>query len=40
MPAEEVLKIEQDLPNTIFPSDHLRIAAQFEIFYKKKSDHI
>lgn len=29
MPNEELLNLENDLPNKMFPSDHLRIASEF-----------
>ena len=37
MPKEEFLKIEKDLPSTLFPSDHLRIATEFQIFYEENN---
>lgn len=36
MPTNEELCKEVDLPSNLFPSDHVRVQTEFEVFYQKQ----
>ena len=33
MPTWDAITMEKDLPNTLFPSDHIRVMTELEVFY-------
>ena len=36
MPSNRQLCKEVDLPSSLFPSDHIRVQTEFEVFYQKE----